>query len=65
MGGLLQAAIEQVLIPLVAGIVKAHFNATGQVPNAQQIQAAMPETAVLIAQATAWQASHPTPVPTA
>ena len=57
---LLAALLTQVVIPEIAAIVRAHHNATGNLPTDDQILAALGTDADKgIAIGSAWLAAHP------
>jgi hypothetical protein len=58
---LIIAILEQILIPEIAAIIRAHANATnGQLPNDAQVLAALDiDAAKVVAVGEAWLAAHP------
>lgn len=60
MSPLLIALLQNVVIPEIIVAIKAHYNATGQMPTEAQIMAAVDTTAARItARGEAWLAVHP------
>jgi hypothetical protein len=57
---IIASLIQQVLLPEILAIVRAHHNATGQLPTDAQVIAALgTDTSGNIAIGTAWLAAHP------
>ena len=60
MTAVLLALIQQVVIPEVAAIIRAHYNATGKFPTEAEIFKALGvEADGVIGIGTAWLAAHP------
>jgi hypothetical protein len=62
---LIAALLTQVVIPEIAAVIRAHHNATGNMPTDEQILAALGKDAdANIAVGQAWLNAHPvTPKP--
>jgi hypothetical protein len=61
---LIAALLTQVVIPEIAAIIRAHHNATGNMPTDAQIIAALDtDTTNQIAIGQAWLAAHPAKTP--
>lgn len=57
---LIASLIENVAVPFIATAIRAHYNATGQLPSEAQILAALPKDADgSIAIDEAWLDAHP------
>lgn len=59
---LLTALLQQILIPEVIAVVRAHHNATGALPTDAQVMAALGADADKgVSIGEAWLAAHPDP----
>jgi hypothetical protein len=59
---LIAALLQQVVIPEILAIIRAHHNATGNLPtDAQVIAALATDASGVISTGSAWLAAHPAP----
>lgn len=57
---IIAALLQQVVIPEILAVIRAHHNATGNLPTDAEVQAALStDTAAGIAIGQAWLAAHP------